>query len=472
MHRTRWPFLSFAVVLAALAAQSQNEARLVAGTVGAQADLRTRAVQLRKSQRIVVVTNASRTSPLDVFIYSERTHELAARSDEDSREPFEWTVIDSGGYYFVVRNITDAPVSFEIQSSVSRGDYYDLPSPEKGPLGPSATTAPTYALVKVFYATDRATLKGLGSMSVSFSGEPADELQLGMCTVSVPRDHRMGELEGPSILRLEFHQDPAKHIVLVDTTVEQIGSFFRSVSDRAMHSKLKEAFVFVHGFNTDFESAARRTAQLAYDLAFEGAPILYSWPSQGSLLGYNKDLRNAELSVSHFQDFLSRLASQPGIERVHVIAHSLGNRVVVQALASQADAHRRIHIQQVALVAPDIDAQQFRLLAAALKQDAGRVTLYASSKDKALKASELVQGYPRAGEGEPNLVVIPGIDTIDASAVDTSGLAWSHSYFADNRSILSDLFYLMRGNSAGERACLRARQRADGSYWAFVPAVR
>jgi esterase/lipase superfamily enzyme len=235
----------------------------------------------------------------------------------------------------------------------------------------------------------------------------------------------------------------------------------------------KEALVFVHGFNTDFESAARRTAQIAYDLGFEGAAVLYSWPSQGKigLVDYNKDSRNAELSVPRFNEFLSRLASQTGVRRIHVIAHSMGNRVAVHALAASRPANSP-RIQQLALLAPDIDAQEFRRLSIALKSSADHVTLYASSRDEALKVSESLAGYPRAGEGAPNIVVIPGIDTVDASAVDTSILGLLHSYFADNQTILSDLFYLIRGNLPTNRVRLQMRQTASGNYWAFVPAVR
>ena len=50
---------------------------------------------------------------------------------------------------------------------------------------------------------------------------------------------------------------------------------------------------------------------------------------------------------------------------------------------------------------------------------ADRVTLYASSSDEALALSKQVHGYPRAGESGDQLVVVPGIDTIDVSAVNT-----------------------------------------------------
>ena len=50
-----------------------------------------------------------------------------------------------------------------------------------------------------------------------------------------------------------------------------------------------EVFVFVHGYNVTFEGAAQRTAQIAYDLKFSGAPIFYSWPSQARTLEYTVD---------------------------------------------------------------------------------------------------------------------------------------------------------------------------------------
>jgi esterase/lipase superfamily enzyme len=49
----------------------------------------------------------------------------------------------------------------------------------------------------------------------------------------------------------------------------------------------------VHGFNVSFENALRRTAQIAYDLDFDGAPFLFSWPSRDSLLSYASDWQSA-----------------------------------------------------------------------------------------------------------------------------------------------------------------------------------
>jgi esterase/lipase superfamily enzyme len=103
------------------------------------------------------------------------------------------------------------------------------------------------------------------------------ELKFGMCEVSIPGGdrHNIGRLEAPSVWRLEFREDPAKHIVLLGVRPQSKIEFFEAVQTRVNDSAAKDAFVFVHGYNVSFEDAARRTGQLAYDLQFDGAPILY-----------------------------------------------------------------------------------------------------------------------------------------------------------------------------------------------------
>jgi len=48
-------------------------------------------------------------------------------------------------------------------------------------------------------------------------GAERGELTLGVCEVSIPRDHRVGELESQRIWRLQFRADPSKHVALLST---------------------------------------------------------------------------------------------------------------------------------------------------------------------------------------------------------------------------------------------------------------
>ena len=79
-------------------------------------------------------------------------------------------------------------------------------------------------------------------------------------------------------------------------------------------------------------TAARRVAQLAYDLDFDGTPMLYSWPSQASPTAYAVDEAAVGISGRRMADFLETVVAQSGAEHIHLIAHSMGNRALIEAL--------------------------------------------------------------------------------------------------------------------------------------------
>jgi esterase/lipase superfamily enzyme len=209
---------------------------------------------------------------------------------------------------------------------------------------------------------------------------------------------------------------------------------------------------------------------MAYDLHFEGLAALYSWPSEGSVPRYTVDEANVSWSRPRFAKFIAMLRERVGADTVHVVAHSMGNRLVVETLAamSQGAATGIAGLNQVVFAAPDVDAGTFKDLAEGFRPKANRFTLYASSEDLALKASKAIHKYPRAGESGLDLVVTESVDTVDVTAVDTSLLG--HSYYAENRSVLSDLFYVIRnGTPPDERFGLVAKDRYGSRYWTFRP---
>jgi len=145
-----------------------------------------------------------------------------------------------------------------------------------------------------------------------------------------------------------------------------------------------------------------------------------------------------------------------------------GNRALVNALNQLYQSHSQSKFKEIILAAPDVDADIFRQLASAITSQCQRVTLYASSADVALNASFRFHHFSRAGESGERIVVLPGVDTIDATKVDTGLLG--HSYYGDNRSVLSDLFSLVRYDLPPEQrfGLIRHTLRQE-VYWAFVP---
>jgi esterase/lipase superfamily enzyme len=322
-----------------------------------------------------------------------------------------------------------------------------------------------YHRVSVFYGTDRLPT-GKSALS-EFYGAELGSTQVGTCDVSIPLDHRMGVLESPSF---HYFEDPRKHIVLLSIVAKKNDQFFSDLQEQVRRSTRSAAFVFIHGYNVSFEDACRRTGQLAYDLKFPGVPMMWSWPSSGTVSAYISDETRVEWTTPHLREFLSQVKTRSGAEALHIIAHSMGSRAIVRALADVVAELRsgdRPPFSQVVLTAPDIDATLFRQVSASIARGSVRTTLYASSADEAIKVSRRLHGdLPRAGEAGSDLVLVDGIDTVDASAVDTSLLG--HSYFADRTSVISDMFDLFLSfKPPQERFYLEAKQRDGRPYWEF-----
>lgn len=305
-----------------------------------------------------------------------------------------------------------------------------------------------------------------------FYGNGRGELAFGTCEVSIPARHETGELERPSIFRLELAENPLKHVVLLEVNPQTPDEFFEGCRKRVAQSARGEALVFVHGYNVTFEDAARRTAQLAYDLDVDGPAVFFSWPSQGGLLRYAVDETNVAWAVPDLKQFLLDVARKSGARSVHLIAHSMGNRALASALCNLSyEAHGGSKVfREVVLTAPDIDAEVFRReIAPAIVKTAERVTLYASGSDEALAVSKKLHGYPRAGDAGDSVVVVPGIDTIDVSAVEEGLLG--HSYYGDNRAVLADLALLLHeGTPSQDRPWLRPKAAGPLRYWVLAPA--
>ncbi|MEM9413769.1 MAG: alpha/beta hydrolase, partial [Planctomycetota bacterium] len=141
----------------------------------------------------------------------------------------------------------------------------------------------------------------------------------------------------------------------------------------------------------------------------------------------------------------------------HLVAHSMGNRALLQAIDRMAVADKSNNkvFGQLVMAAPDVSARDFRFryVPSAITL-ADSVTLYASSKDRALLASTEIHGHNRAGLAGENLVVMAGLDTIDVSEIDTSLIG--HSYYGDHPELIKDLRALVElSQPAAKRSWLR-----------------
>ncbi len=343
-------------------------------------------------------------------------------------------------------------------------------------------------IVPVFYGTDRN--REAQATRVAYGSERARRLELGRALVTVPKVHEVPNIERPWVYRLPFTQivlyseaeDPKRHFTLKEVRSLTRDEFLRLVRERLGPSRSfkDHALIFVHGFNTSFEHALYRTAQIAYDIKFDGAPFLYSWPSKGALSSqdYSYDRESSGQAEPYLRQFLEVVARETGATSVSVIAHSMGSQLLLPVLRDLKRATPPgVAISQVILAAPDVDRDAFENIARELIGVSRGVTMLAAGNDRALGISRRFWGgLPRAGDvpaGGP--IVIEGVDTIDVTAISTVLFALNHSGYAEKSALLQDIQLLIQTGERppDKRVPILERVKTDrGDYWRYPKAGR
>lgn len=323
---------------------------------------------------------------------------------------------------------------------------------------------PGYVSVEVFYGTNRDVTFD-SETGYDYSGRRG-ELSVGTVLVSIPDGHQVGELESPSWFRFDFKEDPNEHVTVLERTPMNKSDFQALIKRDKSRTSSNEGFVFIHGYNTSFDDAARRTGQIAFDLGFDGVPMFFSWPSDGTLISYSRDEADTRWSVPDLVDYLTTYVVDAGFDKVHLIAHSMGSRLLSETMLRMSLMGHEDLFGQVVLAAPDVDAAVFsEEIAPAMTRLSDRVTVYASSADRALQASRELHGYPRAGESGSFILALEGVDTIDASGVDMSMLG--HNYFATVEHLLRDLYALLTTGAEPMARSLERMVKDPWYYWLF-----
>jgi esterase/lipase superfamily enzyme len=326
-----------------------------------------------------------------------------------------------------------------------------------------------YIKYEVLYGTNRTI--NLKSKQIKFNNIRDNILHLGLCEISIPQTHKMGNLERPSWFKnLIFEESPEEYFTLLSNKNIDETEFLKVLKQKVGQSEEQDVLLFIHGFNVKFDEAMLRTAQLGYDLNFKGGVSAFSWPSKGSISGYVADTDSARLSTDYLCNFIKLLVNG-NVKKLHIIAHSMGNIVLSEALMQlrREDFFPNLIINQIILAAPDIDKDIFIQQIMPTIRGIARLTLYASDKDKALVTSRKIRNnYFRLGEGGENIVVVDGIESVDASYVDTNLLG--HGYFADTQSLLNDIHMVFLGLSPDQRILDAKSKIIEGKsliYWAF-----
>jgi len=311
-------------------------------------------------------------------------------------------------------------------------------------VNPMATTA----TLRVFFATNRFPSGIFAECSDAYyTTKSSGATTYASCDVNVPSKHSIGAID------VGARKDPDLFFTMGGHKSYEMDPFFSAIKN----SPGDEVLLFIHGFNVKFEEAVYRTAQIAYDLKFQGQPVLYTWPAgpsdglvDGVLLNhtYEFNQENAKNSVEHVRKFFEKL--QGTGKKISVMIHSMGHQVALPALLEATSSR---FIDELILNAPDYSASELREQAKELKKRAKRVTLYCSPGDNALLASKTVNKEHRAGlcTKIPEFDVI-NVNEVDAPVLGVGGLG--HGYYS-GRAIITDMMQVLLGIETEKRLFIR-----------------
>jgi esterase/lipase superfamily enzyme len=351
--------------------------------------------------------------------------------------------VDSIAFTASVNDSSD-PGSRDLSRSTPKGTPIHQDACQDWPpiCGPDIRPMGDPRIVEFTFATTRQMRDLAGART--YSGERSETLNFGAARVSIPAGHHnLGHIELPRRTNVfgyslyEEKLDPTKHFVIREMRTLAEDDWKHLLQD----SNQNEVLVFVHGFNTSFEDALYRQAQIIWDLQYKGTAVLFTWASRGGALDYVYDQQSALLARKSFISLLSKLRNELGFAKINVIAHSMGNLVVADALANNSSMPGPVRLQELIMAAPDLDWNYFQQVAPDLRKVSDAVTLYASSSDRAMMLSKAIaSGVPRAGDilnGEP--IVVAGVESIDVTALGDELFGLNHDVFASSRSTINDI---------------------------------
>src|SRR6185369_5311281 len=227
----------------------------------------------------------------------------------------------------------------------------------------------------------------------------------------------------------------------------QLGELIAEAQERSI-------ILYVHGFRYTFEEAALDAAQISDSVGFHGDTMMFSWPSKAGLFDYVSDRESAMWSRDAFERVLDAVMLSPTRSRVHLVAHSMGTMITLEALRqlntrySDAAADK---VGAVVFASPDIDIDVFSSSIERLGPLAGKITVVTATNDRALALSgRLAGGITRVGAAEKMQLERLGLNVIDAS--NSWGLI-NHAQFLTNAEVRKVVRRAIE--TSGRRAGLR-----------------
>ena len=296
-----------------------------------------------------------------------------------------------------------------------------------------------------------------------FGGARGQGLTFARVEVTVPSVHESGRIERPR----SGATDPARHFSAAQVALYPEAGAFDADLARRLTASGGRALVFIHGYRTRFDAAVYRAAQIVHDSGYTGTPVLFSWASAGRTVDYIYDNNSATIARDALERTLRTIAAS-GATRIDIVAHSMGNWVLMEALRQLAitgDESLHGKLADVVLASPDIDLDVFKSQLLRIGKPEQPFFVMVSADDRALRLSSVIAGNrPRLGDyTKAEDLAQLGVIVVDLTAI-SAGDSLNHAKFADNPILVRLLGERLRdgttldgSNGIAERIELLAR---------------
>lgn len=334
-----------------------------------------------------------------------------------------------------------------------------------------------------------ATQHSFSELDGDYTG-PDTELHFGLTEVSLPVIRSRGSLD---LVQPQDESTAGKITRSADRGLKP-DDFYTHIATRLAAAEQRDLLIFVHGYNVSFNESVCRIAQMAEDMPFSGVVLAYDWKSQSNEIGYFQDKWTTGTTHAAFAGVLAELRERldPDV-RIHVLAHSMGNRYTLNALqllgnyepyigmpVNDDDAFfkpqfagwRRWHprgsdpkpIANLIFAAPDVSPEAFQEALGTVSRLCDHMTLYCNEADFALEFSRYINGQGkhgfRVGDSRSEIGV-SSVDIIRLQEVSPTD-PFGHSYYGSHPGLLSDLSLLLE-----QKASLELRPTVTAGQWPY-----
>ena len=269
--------------------------------------------------------------------------------------------------------------------------------------------------------------------------------------------------------------------------------FYDLYKEMSATKQRNDVLIFIHGYAYDFDEELQSILELKkMYIDNQSSPVNHilfiSWPASSSVfpLTYFDDkassinsgnslLRLFYFYIQFMKDIFSDKDLTPCHQRIHIIAHSMGNRLLQSMLYSLKTENITRVIDQVILLSADVSFRVFEESEESfvkLPKLANRVTVYVNRKDAVLGISQFSKNIlsPRLGKMGPSgfskitdmISVIDCTDVKNDLKTSFKFQVGSHWNYLSSSEVQGDIIAVL--NDIDQKLIAKRKKTGDQSY--------